>query len=145
MNLRDKRNQLFKSYDALTERIFAFERECERFKQQKRQMAVEQQKVNVAIQERYAQIEAREQQMLASRRGSPGRIPLESKESLRKRYEQVQSQIAVMSGIMDRMGQVVEDNKQYIQAKDTLKGTDMMQFSPSKLKFEREESKHPFL
>ena len=54
LNLRDKRNQLFKSYDALTERIFAFERECERFKQQKRQMAVEQQKVNVAIQERYA-------------------------------------------------------------------------------------------
>ena len=101
--------------------------------------------MNVAIQERYAQIEAREQQMLASRRGSPGRSPLESKESLRKRYEQVQSQIAVMSGIMDRMGQVVEDNKQYIQAKDTLKGTDMMQFSPSKLKFEREESKHPFL
>jgi hypothetical protein len=46
---------------------------------------------------------------------------------------------------MDRMGQVIEDNKQYIQTKDMLRGTDMMQFSPSKLKFEKEESKHPFL
>jgi hypothetical protein len=50
-------------------------------------MAVEQQKVNLAIQDRYAQIEAREQQMLENRKGSPGRIPVESKESLRKRYE----------------------------------------------------------
>jgi hypothetical protein len=50
-----------------------------------------------------------------------------------------------MSSVMDRMGQVIEDNKQYIQTKDMLKGTDMMQFSPSKLKFEKEESKHPFL
>lgn len=83
--------------------------------------------------------------MLQNRKGSPGRIPLESKESLRKRYEQVQAQINTMGGIMDRMGQVIEDNKQYIQTKDMLKGTDMMQFSPSKLKFEKEESKHPSL
>ena len=46
---------------------------------------------------------------------------------------------------MDRMGSVIEDNRQYIQTKDLLKGTDMLQFSPSKLKFEKEESKHPFL
>jgi uncharacterized protein (DUF3084 family) len=32
LSMRDKRNQLFKSYDALTERIYAFERECDKFK-----------------------------------------------------------------------------------------------------------------
>ena len=35
-SLDEKRNQLFKSYDALTERIYLFERECERLKLQKR-------------------------------------------------------------------------------------------------------------
>lgn len=43
------------------------------------------------------------------------------------------------------MSQVIEDNRDYLQTKEQLKGSDMMQFSPSKLKFEKEESKHPFL
>ena len=32
LSLKDKRNQLFKSYDALTEKIFQFDRECDLLK-----------------------------------------------------------------------------------------------------------------
>ena len=36
MNLKEKRNQLFKSYDLLTEKIYDFERECDKLKNKKR-------------------------------------------------------------------------------------------------------------
>ena len=49
VSLKEKRNQLFKSYDSLTEKIYSFERECERLKARKRQMLIQSQKINQAI------------------------------------------------------------------------------------------------
>jgi hypothetical protein len=45
-SIREKRNQLFRSYDMLTEKIYQFERECEKLKAKKSKMVLQQQKVN---------------------------------------------------------------------------------------------------
>ncbi|CDW78118.1 UNKNOWN [Stylonychia lemnae] len=59
-NLKEKRNQLFKSYDLLTEKIYDFERECDKLKNKKRQFLISQQKFNAYIQEKFEELEKRQ-------------------------------------------------------------------------------------
>lgn len=48
----------------LTEKIYQFERECERLKAKKRQIVLQQQKVNQSIQDRFAELETRQLKLI---------------------------------------------------------------------------------
>lgn len=45
-SVKEKRNQLFRSYDMLTEKMCELEQECDKLKAKKRNLAVQQQKAN---------------------------------------------------------------------------------------------------
>ena len=49
--VQERQEQLFKAYDALTEKIFLFERECDTLRTRKRQLIMLESRVHKSVQE----------------------------------------------------------------------------------------------
>ena len=55
--VQERQEQLFKAYDALTEKIFLFERECDTLRTRKRQLIMLESRVHKSVQEQFETIQ----------------------------------------------------------------------------------------
>eukprot|EP00347_Sterkiella_histriomuscorum_P002591 403367553 len=128
--IKAQKNQLFKSYDILTEKIYDFERECDKLRNKKRQFLIQQQKFNLTISQKYEELEKQKLGVIESEYKSKQMIkqqqqlsqpetliPIKNKQKIIEHYQSILSQLTSCTDRIDQTNQIFTNNKHLIQTK----------------------------